>query len=561
MSSRVPRLTFALALSFACGGSGATPASTSATADAPASASASAGASTRPPASAATRPPAKPAVTPAPDAAASPTARAGAGGSPASDLRAFPGAEGFGAHASGGRGGAVIHVTTLAAAGPGSLQEALDRPGPRTIVFDVSGVIDDVVILSHGDVTVAGQTSPGGITVRGLLIQGDVVCEGPSAPDCPLPAVAPENFIVRHLRIRPAGFDDADGAGDGIRLHHARKGILDHLSVGNASDEAFQMSFASDVTVQHVLLAETLGEHVEFGGMLVNYSDPARGWPLTRISIHHTMWNRIFGRLPELSRENVPDREVFELELSNNVLYAPRRPIYVASANPQDGSPLHYRLNLVGNATVQNPSLPDSYGLMAVELGPDPERPSFTASSSTYLADNCASRVPAASGYQLLYNANDFAEAAAAHTLPYDDAKATPSFAAAQRHDFPAITYTPCGRLVEAMVAEVGAFPRDPMDRRLLHHPASGTFDPADLATNPAGDALALGFDPASPPAVPPDGDRDGMPDAWERAHGLDPAADDHSGTSLSKAAMGVEGYTNLEVYLHELAVERVERG
>ena len=48
--------------------------------------------------------------------------------------------------------------------------------------------------------------------------------------------------------------------------------------------------------------------------MLVNYSDPARGWPLTRISIHHTMWNRIFGRLPELSRENLPDPEVFELD-------------------------------------------------------------------------------------------------------------------------------------------------------------------------------------------------------------------------------------------------------
>lgn len=521
--------------------------------------------------------PTTPAPEPAPPTTASPTADhttkpvaptpapapkpAAAGGPRASDLRAFPGAEGFGALASGGRGGAVIHVTTLAAGGPGSLQAALDRPGPRTIVFDVSGVIDDVVILSHGDVTIAGQSSPGGITIRGLLIQGDVVCEGPSAPECPLPSVAPENFIVRHLRIRPAGFDDADGAGDGIRLHHARNGILDHLSVGNAADEAFQISFASDVTIQHVLLAETLGEHVEFGGMLVNYSDPARGWPLTRISIHHTMWNRIFGRLPELSRENLPDPEVFELELSNNVLYAPQRPIYVASANPQDDSPRHYRLNLVGNATVQDPSRSDSYGLMAVEFGPDPQRPSFTAASSTYLADNCASRVPTASGYQLLYNANDFVEAAAGHTLPYDDPKTPPSFAAAQRHDFPSITYTPCSGLVQAMVAQVGAFPRDPMDRRLMQHPASGTFDPADLATNPAGDALALAFDPSSPPTPPPDGDGDGMPDAWERARGLDPAADDHAATNLSKAATGVEGYTNLEVYLDELAVERVERG
>lgn len=548
MSRRAPLLALSLscsvALAFACSGDGATGST-------PAAAGSAENSTAKPPAD----PTAKVAEGSTAMAPASPTPASNPGSRPAGDLRAFPGAEGFGARASGGRGGAVIHVTTLAAGGPGSLQAALDQAGPRTIVFDVSGVIDDVVILSRGDVTIAGQSSPGGITVRGLLIQGDVVCEGPSAPDCPLPAVAPENFIIRHLRIRPAGFDDADGAGDGIRLHHARNGILDHLSVGNAADEAFQLSFASDITVQHVLLAETLGEHSEFGGMLVNYSDPARGWPLTRISIHHTMWNRIFGRLPELSRENIPDPEVFELELSNNVLYAPRRPIYVASANPQDDSPRHYRLNLVGNATVQDPSLPDSYGLMAVEFGPDPERPSFTASSSTYLADNCASRVPAASGYQLLYNANDFVEAAAGHTLPYDDSQRTPSFAATRRHDFPAITYTPCNRLVAALVAEVGAFPRDPMDRRLMLHPGRGTFDPAELATNPADDALALDFDPGSPPTPPPDGDGDGMPDAWERAHGLDPAADDHAGTNLSKGATGVEGYTNLEVYLDELAL------
>lgn len=490
------------------------------------------------------------------------TGGGGTGGIPhADDLRAFPEAEGFGAFASGGRDGKVLHVTNLNASGPGSLQDALDQPGPRTVVFDVSGIINDVVILSHGDVTIAGQTSPGGITVRGLLVQGDIVCEAPSEPECPLPKEAPENFIIRHLRVRPAGFDDADGAGDGIRLHHAKNGILDHVSIGNAMDEAFQVSFASDITIQNVLLAETLGDHAEFGGMLMNYSDPARGWPLTRLSIHHNMWNRIFGRLPEISRENVPDDGVMDLELSNNAHYDPRRPIYVASANPMTSAPLHYRLNFVGNATVQNPSLPESYGIMAVELGPDPTKPSFTAQSKTFFQDNRSSRSPNTTDYQLLYNANDFLVTAADQGLPYQDPSALPSFAVPMRHDFPAITYTESATLVAYLTANVGAFPRDAMDKRLLSHPEKGTFDTAPIEANPANDALKLDFDPASPPAPPQDTDQDGMPDAWETTHGLDPATDDHNNKNLSKTETGVEGYTNLEVYLNELALLRVNGG
>ena len=54
------------------------------------------------------------------------------------------------------------------------------------------------------------------------------------------------------------------------------------------------------------------------------------------------------------------------------------------------------------------------------------------------------------------------------------------------------------------------------------------------------------------------DADNDGMPDAWERAHGLNPAVADHNGTTVSVSMTGVAGYTNLECYLNELAVLRV---
>lgn len=469
---------------------------------------------------------------------------------PAGALTAFPGAEGFGAIATGGRGGRVIKVTNLEARGPGSLQDALDQPGPRTVVFETSGVIAGVPILQHGDVTIAGQTSPGGIVLRGLLIQGDEVCEDPG---CPLPTVFPQNFIIRHIRIRPAGLADPNGAGDGLRLHHARRGIIDHVSIGNAEDEAVQISFASDITLQWSLLAETIGSHAEFGGMLINYSDPARGFPLTRLSIHHVMWNRIFGRVPELSRENVPDDEVMELELSNNVLHDAERPIYLAAANPQNDAPLHYAMNLIGNFVAADPMLAQSYGLLAIELGPGPM--TMSTSSTAHLHDNKHSLTPDRSDWQLVYCCNDFKDADT-QSLPWPSNDTPPPFARATRHPFPPITYHPAGRsLVELLAREAGAFPRDPMDTRLMADPLAGTFAATSQAENPANDALTLPW--GTPPPAAADQDGDGMPDAWERDRGLDPEdASDRNGLDLSRTALGVDGYTNLEVYLHERHLE-----
>jgi hypothetical protein len=146
---------------------------------------------------------------------------------PTGGLAAFPGAEGFGAQATGGRGGRVLVVTSLDARGPGTLQAALDETGPRTIVFRVSGVIAGSVQLTSGDVTIAGQTSPGGITVRGLHTTEEPYCDQACGPS----ARGVENFIIRHLRSRPAGGDFSDG----LRLRYARNGIVDHMSIANAS--------------------------------------------------------------------------------------------------------------------------------------------------------------------------------------------------------------------------------------------------------------------------------------------------------------------------------------
>lgn len=456
---------------------------------------------------------------------------------------AFPGAEGFGATATGGRGGQVIYVTTLNPDGPGSLQAALDAPGPRTILFKVSGLIDGPVILSRGDVTLAGQSSPGGVIVRGLLIQGDSVCE---IEGCPLPSVAPQNFIVRNLRLRPVGASD-----DGLRLHRAKRGILDHLSIANAEDEAVQISFSSDITIQYSVLAETLGDHADRGGMLLNYSDPTRSFPLDRIALHHNVWNRILGRLPELSRESPSAaNSTMQIELSNNLLWDPGLYVLVYEdtlSSDDRGEPVHYAMNWVGNYAYARPDFP--FGLMWF--------PSFNNNpnlTTTYLTDNRLNLYAGRQDYQLIYCCNDYANTFAdPGSLPFPDPASPPAFARSTRHPFPPVTYQSGTSLPDALADSAGALPHDPMDRRLMGPVRSRTFDPAPRDANPYNDAFLLDFDPANPPAAPQDSDADGMPDAWEQQFGLNPQVPDNNGTELSVSFTGVSGYTNLECYLNSI--------
>ncbi len=459
-------------------------------------------------------------------------------------LPAFIGAEGFGATATGGRGGRVIAVTNLRSSGVGSLQNALDQTGARTIIFRVSGVIEGTPIISNGDVTIAGQTSPSGITVRGLLIQGDSVCE---ADNCPLPRVSPSNVIVRYLRSR-ASLD-----GDGLRLHRAKRVIVDHFSIGNASDEAVQISFSSDVTIQNSLLAETIGEHNDLGGMLLNYSDPKRNFPLTRISVHHNVWTRIGGRIPELSREN-PSAigSTMEIEISNNVFHDHTFPIWLgntslvnAPENGYDRAPIYYRLNLVGNLSLQNPKNSTSVGLLTIE-GAAQNLPDTTP-TRIFIQDN---RIGTATDWQLVYCCNDFQDALRDNTLPF--ASRPPSWAALERLNFPSIQYTPSQKLLESS-KKVGMRPWDAFDTRVMKFVSSNTFDSTPRSLNLARDALKT----STAATAPQDADNDGMPDIWENANGLNPKVADHNGLQLSQKILGLAGYTNLEVYLETLVRNR----
>lgn len=466
-------------------------------------------------------------------------------GAPPAVIPAFPGAEGFGALASGGRGGRVIYVTTLAPDGPGSLQEALDQEGPRYVLFKVSGLIDAPVHLTRSDVTIAGQTSPGGVTVRQLHTTEEPFCD--QDPGCILRETTrhADNWIVRNLRMRPAGAAD-----DGLRIRSTRRAVVDRCSIANAEDEAVEISLSNDVTIQRTVLAETVGSHANLGGMLLNYSHPRAGFELDRISIHHDVFARLLGRLPELSRES-PDAggTTLRLELSNNVLLDPGFPIDVNAttvSGSAEGDPVHYALNWTGNLALVRPGHP--FGMLSLPVPPATE-------TATFFDGNRMSLHPARRDYQLVYCCDDYqATLADPSLLPFPDPARPPSFARGDRHPFPPVTVTGTDGLAALLHATAGAFPRDPMDRRLLAPLLTGTFDPAPRDQNPYGDALVPAFPEGQPPAPPVDTDGDGMPDEWERAHGLDPSVAAPNGTSLSVLLTGVAGYTDLECYLNELA-------
>jgi hypothetical protein len=446
-----------------------------------------------------------------------------AGTSTGGTLKAFPGAEGFGAVATGGRGGRVVYVTNLNASGAGSLAEALSASGPRYVVFRVSGVIQGPVSITQGDVTIAGQTSPGGVIVRGGIYCDNVY----DANNC-------RNVVLRHIRSRQSNDDT-------LRITGGERIMVDHCSFANASDESIEVTRSQNVTVQYSTLAEPVGDHYQWGGLLVNYSKDR--FPLDNLSFHHNVWNGVYGRLPELSCEENTDGpgtsncagRTLHAEISNNLIFDAGDPLWynrcvgVNEGNWCSPSSRDFLLgvNWVGNVMALRTS--SSQPMFVPDV-------SQNTRNALFYTDNLLKRGTSSQ--------------AGTATLASRSA----------RFGYPALTLHAASGLQALLQINTGAFPRDPMDTRLAGY-LSNSVDsrPASWSGGQGinrGDALRTNFTTA--PSAPVDTDNDGMPDSWETANGLNPNVADHNGTGLSVRFTGVSGYTNLECYLNQLAETRV---
>lgn len=187
---------------------------------------------------------------------------------------AFPGAEGYGAYASGGRGCTVVHVTNLNAAGKGSLADAVSQPN-RFVVFDVGGVIDITgkSITISSNITIAGQTAPGeGITIYG----GRVI------------ASKAKNVIMRYIRMR--GGKSVNSSKCTLTMDECQDFIMDHCSVSWGPWDNVHIKDANNVTWQYCINSEGI-EPQRFGSI----TDGTRNW-----TIHHCLWADNKSRNPKM---------------------------------------------------------------------------------------------------------------------------------------------------------------------------------------------------------------------------------------------------------------------
>lgn len=490
-------------------------------------------------------------------------------------IPAFSGADGAAAYVTGGRGGIVYHVTKLDTSfndnAPGTLRYGLDNNNfpnvPRTIVFDVGGTIHLGRTVSGWDgngngwdtqsrlnipsnVTIAGQTAPGGITIMGgvlkvngnnAIIRNVTIAPGygnrnfnqPDSP--PTPGTWPDRYV----------YDAIDITGTNI--------MIDHVTAVYATDETISANeLANNVTIQYSIIGQ--GQNypqadAEASG--VRYTGHALGSLLqggsnAKFSVHHNLYAHLKGRLPRVGSE--VGTGAYN-DFRNNVFYN----WFDTAGGGASGQPSFN--NFVGNFYLAGP-------------GGDDQDPSNTTvgkivqkSGGTGIfngASSSATRVYHAGNYADLNKDGDPNDAVLLTTSSFSNSSIQAS----------AYTQAPYYGVTDTAVE---AFDRvlnyaganwwerdgviDTVNERLVHEVLTGTGkimawadDPFNNDPQEGTEWRALRNAPTVTRPANWDTDQDGMPDTWEIKHGLNPAV------ANNNADFDADGYTDLEEYLNEIA-------
>jgi hypothetical protein len=450
-------------------------------------------------------------------------------------LPAFPGAEGWGSDTPGGRGGKVIAVTNLNPDGPGSLQEACATPGPRIVVFAVSGVISNLITIEHGNITIAGQTAPGaGITIAGQLATKEGISD----------------VVIRHLRVRPMKVADSFAGPEGERrarrLHECGKAnpqqgefdpaafqtmpaefhdgaslngverlVLDHFTVSWAADESLSVCRSRYVTVQWSSIeAGTIKEGTKYSGYHNFGMFSAYNATGDFISVHHNLFAHNSRRIPSV-RDGQAD-------LRNNVVYNARGGFDHDGSCSATGTPHDY--NYIGNYFKRGPN---STGTLAgVSWG------------NRFWWAEFRNETRADRGRSFYFVEDNLWDDQPPPLPPYIE---DGTCRLKEPMPAPKVTTQKAKEAYELVLARAGAWPRDAVTRLTIEEVRAGTGDYG--RREPKGGLL----EGLTPGAAPLDTDKDGMPNEWEKKNGLDPTKDD-------SAKVMPSGYTAVEVYLNELA-------
>ena len=407
---------------------------------------------------------------------------------------AFPGAEGFGRFATGGRTGSVYHVTNFNDSGTGSFRDAVSRPN-RIIVFDVAGVIRLQSRVSvSSNLYIAGQTAPG----EGITLYGNG-----------LSFTGADNTICRYLKVRMGIVGDSGQ--DALTLASGHDMIFDHCSVAWGRDETFSISGQSPerITIQNCIISQGLLGH-SAGGLVQTDGG---------VTIFRTLYIHNDTRNPKFKGRH---------QYVNNVVYNWKTAAYIMGGDSEGTS----RANATGNVFIAGPTgrsnafsgANERYNIYEDDNLVDDNHDgqlslrriaqSEFAGGPTFLAEPCDYPVlPAVTAESLI---GDLLPTVGA-SLPYRD------------------------NLDWMLLADVRSLGLDGeiiSDERTLDIGAPDTWNLWDGKSSVGG---------GSPAASRTDSDGDGMPDTWEEANGTDPARDD-------AMELQADGYTNIEHYINAIS-------
>ena len=480
---------------------------------------------------------------------------------------AFPGAEGYGRYTTGGRGGAVYHVTNLNDSGEGSFRWACEQKGPRTIVFDVDGTIHlkSELKLRNGNVTIAGQTAPG---------DGVCIAEYPFT-------ISADNVIIRFMRFRPgnkniteemANSGACDGW-DGLGAIDQKDIIVDHCSVSWSIDECLSFVGCSRTTVQWCIVSQSL---------VKGHSKLSHGyggnWGGRKASYHHNLLAHHTSRAPRLGPR--PTTQLKEqMDMRNNVIYNYSgegcyggegmkvnivNNVYIPGPGNKywsgSNSNKFKRLAAVG---VRNNNYVATYPAYAPALhlvGKYYVDGNYHYSDQNVTKDNWTDGV---------YSQITWSD--------WDDLANTAAKQAEMKKEIKAETpieyvYTTTHGTTEAytnVINYAGAsLSRDELDKTIASEARTKTSRTASPAStggldkgfiNTQTDVKGLtggdGWPKLNAGTAKTDTDGDGIPDEWEKANGLNPN-DPTDGAKIT-----ADGYSNLEHYINSLVQEIVDNG
>lgn len=463
------------------------------------------------------------------------------------DIPAFPGAEGGATFTPGGRGGKIFVVTSLEDSGKGTLREACEAVGARTIVFNVSGIIQlkKPISVRAPYITIAGQTAPG----DGICIAGESVL------------LDTHDIIIRHMRFR-RGATDVTRRDDGIGGNVIGNVIIDHCSVSWGLDEnisLYRHQFQSNpkskleklpavnVTIQNTISSEGLDTYNHAFGSTIG------GLNSTFV---RNLWANNISRNPSIGMYG-------SFNFVNNVLFNWWN-------RSLDGGDYRSMFNIINNYFKPGPITPEGEPISYRILKPE----------SGYMQPKTFGRAYVIGNYVLgspEVTANNWDGGVQIENKSFDDAKQYLELIK-QEKPFPMahVTIMNAEEAYNFVLNNVGATlpKRDAVDERIINYVKTGEIPYKDGLENTIGKEFIkrrlpadsykkgiithpdqVGGYPKYKGKAYKDSDGDGISDRWELTYGLNPK----DPTDANKDLNG-DGYTNIEKYINGInPLEKVD--